>query len=74
MDTSTSGVNPDEMFVAQVVAEGGADDLDGHCHKLPTFVTDVCLVTARSDIVVICQIDIETQLLGKGAEAGLVLH
>ena len=58
------------MLETKVVSQGDINDLDCHCNKLPALVADVCLVAAGSYIIVICQVNIETQLFGYGLEGG----
>lgn len=56
------------MPESKVLTQRHVDDPDSHCNKLPALVADIRLVTARSDVVIICQIDIEAELFRKGLE------
>ena len=47
------------MFEAKVIAQSNINDLDGHGHELPTLIAYIRFVAACSDLVVVCQIDIE---------------
>jgi hypothetical protein len=47
------------MFETEVLAEGGVDDFDSHCHESPALFTDICLRATRTDVIVIGQINIE---------------
>jgi hypothetical protein len=68
--TTTTGVHPHDVLETEVITQSHIDDLDGHCDELPALVADVGLVAARTDIVVIRKIYIETQLLGHRSESG----
>lgn len=72
MGAATARVDPQDVPEAEVVAQRGVDDLDGHGHELPAFEADVGLVAARADVVVVGQIDVEAELLGEGLEGALV--
>jgi hypothetical protein len=50
------------VFEAKVISQCHINDLDGHGHELPALVADCGLVAARSDVVVVGQIDIKAQL------------
>lgn len=65
-------VDPEDVAEAEVVAQGGVEDLDGHGHELPALEADVGLVAARAHVVVVGQIDVEAELLGEGLEGALV--
>ena len=69
--TTSTRVHPHDVAEAKVLAEGEVDNLDGHGHELPAFVADVGLVAAGTDVIVVCQIDIEAQLLGEGLEGSV---
>lgn len=69
---TTARVHPHDVLKPEVVPQCCVDGLDGHCHELPAFVADVGLVAACADAVVICQVDIEAQLLREGLEGVLV--
>lgn len=69
VSTTTTRVHPHDVLEAKVIPQGHIDRLDGHCHELPTFIADVGLVTARPDIIVVCQIDIEAQFFSQGFES-----
>lgn len=69
VDTSSPRIYPHDVLESKVVAERSSNNLDSHGHKLPALVADVCLVTAGTDIVVVGQINIETELFGQRAEA-----
>ena len=58
------------MLEAEVLPERGIRDFDGHDDESPALVADVCLVAARSNLVVVRQIDIENELLGQRPEDG----
>lgn len=62
------------MLEAKVFTQRSVRDFDGHSHKLPALDADVRLIAARSDVIVVCQIDIEAYLLGNGTESGEVLE
>lgn len=62
VSSSSSRVDPHDVFESKIISQCDIYHLDGHSHELPAFVADVRLVAASSDIVVISQIDIETQL------------
>ena len=50
------------MLEPKVLFECYINDLYSHSDKRPTFVADFGLVTACTDIIVICHIDIENEL------------
>lgn len=52
------------MLESEVVPQSNVNHFDSHSDKLPTFVADISLVTTGTDIIVIGQINIKTQLLG----------
>jgi hypothetical protein len=56
------------VLKVKVLSQGRIDDLYGHVHKLPALVADIGLVAARSHVIIVCQIDIEAELLGYGVE------
>lgn len=58
------------MLEAEIVTQCHINDLDGHGNELPAFVADIRLVAARSNVIVIRQIDIETQLFRNRLEGG----
>jgi hypothetical protein len=66
--TTTTRVHPHDVLEAKVLSQGRVDDFYGHGHELPALVADIDLVAARSHVVVVCQIDIEAELLGYGVE------
>lgn len=60
------------MGKAKVLAECNIHDLDSHCDESPASVTDGCAGTACTDVIVVCHVDIENQLLHDGTKrAGL---
>lgn len=65
-------VHPEDVAEAEVVAQRGVDDLDGHGHELPALEADVGLVAARAHVVVVGQIDVEAELLRERLEGALV--
>lgn len=73
MGTTTTRVDPEDVAKAEILAEGGIDDLDGHGDEGPALAADVGLGAAGADVVVVGQIDIEAQLLGDGAERRAVV-
>lgn len=74
VNTSTARVDPHDMLKAKVLAQCVIDDLDGHGHELPALIADVGFVTAGTDVVVVCQVDIKAQLLGNGLQRAGVAH
>ena len=56
---STTRVDPHDVLETEIVSQRGVDDFDSHSDERPTLVTDVGFIAAGSDLVVICQIDIE---------------
>lgn len=68
VDTTTTRVNPEDVIVAKVLPQGRLQDFDGHGREFPALAADVGLVAACSDVVIVCQVDIEAQLLGQGHE------
>ena len=60
------------MLESEILTQGDVHDLDCHRDELPALDTDVGLVTARSDVVIIRQIDIEAEFLREWAEGGEV--
>lgn len=66
--TSAARIDPEDVLEAKVFPQSRVENLDGHRHELPTLGTNVGLVTAGSDVIVVCQIDIETQLFCKRPE------
>lgn len=63
--TSSSRIHPHDMLEAKVLAQRHIHYLDSHGDELPTAVADIGLVAARTDLVVVRQIDIEAQFLGQ---------
>jgi hypothetical protein len=63
VSSTTPRVHPHNMLKPKVVPQRHIHDLDRHCNELPAPNTDIRLVAAGSNIIVIRQIDIETQLL-----------
>lgn len=57
---TTARVHPYNVLETEVVAQRGVEHLDRHGHELPAFQTNVGLIAARADAVVVRQIDIET--------------
>lgn len=72
MRATPARVHPHDVLEAEVVPQRRIDDLDGHGDELPAFYADVSLVAARADTVVVCQVDIEAELLREGLEGALV--
>ncbi len=68
MDTTTAGIDPEDVVEAEVFPQGGIDDFDGHCGEGPAFGADVCFGAAGSGVVVVCQIYIENNLLRQWAK------
>jgi hypothetical protein len=58
------------VLEAKIFSQRYIDHFNSHSHELPALVADIRLVTACSDVVVICQIDIETQFLCKRFKGG----
>lgn len=56
------------MLEAKVFSQRKIYDLDGHCDELPALVADLRLGAAGTDLVVIRQIDIETEFLSNRLE------
>ena len=54
VSTSPARVDPHDVLETKVVPQCDVDDLDSHGHELPAIVAYICLVAARSDIVVVC--------------------
>lgn len=69
---TSSRVHPQDVPEAEVLAQRHVHHLDGHRDELPAPVADVGLVAARPDVVVVRQIDIETQLFGQRLERARV--
>lgn len=59
--TSTR-VDPHDVLESEVLAQCLVYDLNSHGHELPTLDTNVCLVAACPNVIVICKIDIEAEL------------
>ena len=59
MDTSSPGVDPDDVLEAEVLAQGTFADLDGAGHVLPALLADGRALAARSHIIIVRKIDIE---------------
>jgi hypothetical protein len=74
VNTSTTRVDPHDMFKAKVLAQCIINDLDGHGHELPALVANIGLVAAGTDVVVVCQIDIKAQFLGNGLQRTRITH
>jgi hypothetical protein len=51
------------VLEAKVLSQSKIYDLDGHRDELPALVADLRLGAAGTDLVIIRQIDIETELL-----------
>lgn len=51
-----------------------AADLDGNSHEGPAFGADVALLPTASDVVVVCQIDIEHELSFHWGKAACARH
>lgn len=68
MCTSSPGVHPQQVLEAKVFPQRLVHDLDRHCDECPALVTNLCLLTARSDVVVICHINIKDQLFCNRSE------
>ena len=58
------------MLEAEVLPQSSVDDFDSHGDKSPAFVADVSFIATGTDLVVICQIEIEDELLCEGTEGG----
>jgi hypothetical protein len=56
------------MLESEIIPQSYVDNLDSHRNELPTFITDVCLVAASSNVIVVSQINIEAQFLGNWFE------
>lgn len=72
MRATAARVHPHDVLEAEVVPQRRVYDFNGHGHELPALQADVGLVAARADVVVVCQIDIEAELLREGPEGVLV--
>lgn len=59
--SSSAGVDPHDMLESAVFSQSGIYYFDGHGHERPTFMADVGFDATCSDLVVVCQIDIEDQ-------------
>lgn len=68
--TSPARVDPHDVLKPEIVSQGYVDDFDGHGNKRPAFVADVRFVAACSDLVIICQVDIEDKLFRERSECG----
>ena len=58
-------------------SECSVNDPYSYDNELPARVADVCLLTARADLIIVRHVDIKHQLLTLGTEVGLlhsVLH
>jgi hypothetical protein len=66
--SSSSRINPHNVFEAEIIPQSNIDDFYSHRNELPALITDIRFVTTGSDLVVIRQINIETQFLGYGLE------
>lgn len=63
MNTSPAGEHPQQMLEAEILPQGGVQDLAGYVHEFPAFVANVGARAAGSDLVVIRHVDIEHHLL-----------
>lgn len=63
VSTSSTGVDPHDVLKPKVVPQSYIDYFDRHGDEAPTFVADVRLVAARSNLVIVRQIDVKDQLL-----------
>ena len=70
VSATTTRVNPQDMLESKIISQSYIDYLDSHCDELPALNTDICLIAACSNIIVICQIDIKAQFFGKWFERG----
>lgn len=68
--TSPARVDPHDVLKPEIGPQGYVDDFDGHGDERPAFVADVRLIATCSDLVVICQVDIENKLFRKRSESG----
>ena len=70
MHTTTSRIDPHYVLEAKVFAQCRVDHLNGHTSKWPAFGADIGCCAARSDVIVICEIYIEYELLAERFEGG----
>ena len=68
MSASSPGVHPQDVLEPKVLPERRVDHLDRHGHEGPALVAYIRFVAARADLIVVCEIDVEDQLLGNGLE------
>ncbi len=64
-------------FFNVLTPESSVDDLDGNSDELPTLGTDIRLLTARTNVIIVCHVDIKDKLFPSSLEVGLlysVLH
>lgn len=69
MSASAPRIYPQNMCKPEIFPQGYIYDLDRHGDKRPASMTYVGLVAARSNLIVVCQVDIEHQLFGHWAKS-----
>ena len=62
--TTSARVDPHDVLETEIVAQSLVDHLNSHGDELPTLDANVGLVATCPDIIVVCEIDVETELLG----------
>ena len=65
-----AGVDPEEVMVAELLADGLVEDIHGDGDEVPAAVADVGAGAAGADLVVVGHVDIEDELAQLGDEVG----
>lgn len=68
MNPTPARVHPQEMLIAELLAESLVQDVHGRGYEGPAALADVRLRTAGADDVVVCHVDIEHELALSGVE------
>ena len=72
MNATTTGIHPQHVLKAKIIAQDSVDDLSSHGDEGPTPLADLFVSTARSDRIVVCHVDIKDELSKQRLEGGFV--
>lgn len=61
MNTSASGIHPQQMLKAELIPEGTIEDLDCGGNEAPAVVADALAGAAGTDLVIVGHVDIENK-------------
>lgn len=66
VNSSSSRVDPEDMFKPEIPGEGLEEDLTCHLHEIPATIADLGPLATGTSFIVIRHIDIDHEFLLKG--------